>query len=50
MMPERPLRTMLRVSFCWLPPDDLAEGARRLGRAVRATMRRPQVRTALPIA
>jgi DNA-binding transcriptional MocR family regulator len=50
MMPERPLRTMLRVSFCWLPPEDLTEGARRLGRAVRATMRRPQARTALPIA
>ena len=50
MMPERPLRTMLRVSFCWLPPEDLVEGARRLGRAVRATMRRPQARSALPIA
>ena len=50
MMPERPLRTMLRVSFCWLPPDDLADGARRLGRAVRATMRRPHAKSALPIA
>ena len=50
MMPERPLRTMLRVSFCWLPPDELAEGARRLGRAVRSAVQRPQAESALPIA
>jgi 2-aminoadipate transaminase len=50
MMPERPLRTMLRVSFCWLSSEELVEGSRRLGQAVRATMRRPQAKSALPIA
>ncbi len=50
MMPDRPLRTMMRLSFCWLGPDDLAEGARRLGRAVHAAIRRPQAERALPIA
>lgn len=50
MMPDRPLRTMMRLSFCWLDPDDLVEGARRLGVAVRASTSRPRAGAALPIA
>lgn len=50
LMPDHPLRTMMRVSFCWLSPDDLAEGARRLGQAVHAAIRRPQAARARPIA
>lgn len=50
MMPDRPLRTMMRLSFCWLDPDDLVEGARRLGRAVRSSVSRPRAGAALPIA
>ena len=50
MMPDRPLRTMMRLSFCWLDPDELAEGARRLGHAVRSSVARPRAGAALPIA
>ena len=51
MTPERPRRTHLRVSFGFVEPDELVEGARRLGRAVRAVRRaeRP-ARASLPIA
>ena len=50
MMPDRPLRTMMRLSFCWLEPDQLIEGAHRLGRAVRASAGRPRAGASLPIA
>jgi hypothetical protein len=51
MTPERPRRTHMRISFGFLESDQLVEGARRLGRAVRAVRRadRP-ARAALPIA
>jgi DNA-binding transcriptional MocR family regulator len=50
MLPERPLRTMLRLSYCFVGPDELDEGCRRLGRAVRSLVRRPRAQPALPIA
>jgi 2-aminoadipate transaminase len=50
MLPERPLRTMLRLSFCFVGPAELEEGCRRLGRALRSLVRRPRAERALPIA
>jgi 2-aminoadipate transaminase len=39
MMPERPRRTHMRLSFGFLDADQLAEGARRLAVAIRAMRR-----------
>jgi 2-aminoadipate transaminase len=39
MMPERPRRTHMRISFGFLDPDQLTEGARRLAVAIRAVRR-----------
>jgi 2-aminoadipate transaminase len=39
MMPDRPRRTHMRVSFGFLDPEQLAEGARRLAVAIRAMRR-----------
>jgi 2-aminoadipate transaminase len=50
MMPDRPRSTGLRLSFCFLPPDRLAEGVRRLGVAIRAQSRPRVHREAAPIA
>ncbi len=48
MMAERPRTTHIRLSFGYLDPDELREGVRRLGVAVRAVRPRPR-RKALPI-
>ena len=51
MMPERPLETHMRLSFCYLDPDELSEGVRRLAAAVRAARRSVQPAGAtLPLA
>jgi 2-aminoadipate transaminase len=50
MMPERPRSTALRLSYCFLEPDQLAEGARRLAVAIRAVRRARAPREAAPIA
>jgi DNA-binding transcriptional MocR family regulator len=50
LMPERPRTTALRVSYCYLDPDELAEGARRLGHAIRTVGRAAGRREAAPIA
>jgi 2-aminoadipate transaminase len=39
----------MRLSFCYVEPDDLVEGVRRLARAVRAARDRPSRRAAVPI-
>jgi 2-aminoadipate transaminase len=50
MMPERPLSTHMRLSFCYLEADELTEGVRRLGAALRGVRRvaRPR-RAAMPL-
>jgi DNA-binding transcriptional MocR family regulator len=50
MIPEPGAGTHLRVSYGFLDPDKLAEGARRLGRAIRAVGEQARVSAALPIA
>ena len=50
MIPEPGPGTHLRLSYGFLDPDKLAEGARRLGRAIRAVGEQARVSTALPIA
>jgi 2-aminoadipate transaminase len=50
MLPEPDSGTHLRLSYGFLGPDKLAEGARRLGRAIRALGEQPRVSGALPIA
>jgi DNA-binding transcriptional MocR family regulator len=50
MLPEPGAGTHLRLSYGFLDPDKLAEGARRLARAIRAVGEQPRVSGALPIA
>jgi DNA-binding transcriptional MocR family regulator len=50
MMPERPRGTYARVSFGYLDPPQLREGAKRLAAAVRAVGRASRQREALPVA
>jgi 2-aminoadipate transaminase len=50
VIPEPDAGTHLRLSYGFLDPDKLAEGARRLGRAIRAVGEQPAIRPALPIA
>jgi DNA-binding transcriptional MocR family regulator len=49
-MAEPDSGTHLRLSYGFLDPDKLAEGARRLGRAIRAVGEQARVSAALPIA
>jgi DNA-binding transcriptional MocR family regulator len=50
MMPERPLATHMRLSFSYLDPDELGEGAKRLGSALRGVRRAAQPgRAAMPL-
>ena len=50
MIPEPGAGTHLRLSYGFLGPDKLAEGTRRLGRAIRSVGEQPRVSAALPIA
>jgi DNA-binding transcriptional MocR family regulator len=50
MMPEASHLTHMRLSYGFLEPDQLAEGTRRLGRAIRSLTKRPRLSEALPIA
>jgi DNA-binding transcriptional MocR family regulator len=50
MIPEPGAGTHLRLSYGFLDPDKLAEGVRRLARAIRSVGEQPQVSAALPIA
>lgn len=50
MLPEPGTGTHVRLSYGFLGPDKLAEGVRRLGRAIRAVGEQPRVSGALPIA
>jgi DNA-binding transcriptional MocR family regulator len=50
MLPEPGTGTHVRLSYGFLEPDKLAEGVRRLGRAIRAVGEQPRVSGALPIA
>ncbi len=50
MMPERPRGAYARISFGYLDPPELREGAKRLAAAVRAVGRASRQREALPVA
>ena len=52
MLPERPRRTHMRLSFGFLEPDEISEAVRRLGNAIRAVhrTRRPAAARSLPVA
>jgi len=51
MMPERPRRTYARLSFGYLDPPELREGAKRLAAAIRAVGRAGRQReAAMPVA
>jgi 2-aminoadipate transaminase len=50
MLPEPEAGTQLRLSYGFLDPDKLAEGTRRLARAIRSVGEQPRVSGALPIA
>jgi DNA-binding transcriptional MocR family regulator len=50
MIAGRPRSTAMRLSYCYLDPEQLAEGARRLGVAIRAMRRARPAREAAPIA
>jgi DNA-binding transcriptional MocR family regulator len=50
MIPEPGAGTHLRLSYGFLDPDKLAEGTRRLGRAIRSVGEQPRVSGSLPIA
>ena len=50
MMPDGSHLTHMRLSYGFLEPDQLAEGTRRLGRAIRSLAKRPRMSEALPIA
>jgi 2-aminoadipate transaminase len=50
MIPEPGPGTHLRLSYGFLEPDKLAEGTRRLARAIRTVGEQARVSTALPIA
>lgn len=45
----RPRATTMRVSFSYLDPEELREGAERLGAAVRALLERRPMRQAVPL-
>lgn len=49
-MPERPSETFMRVSFSYLEPDQLREGIRRLGVAIRTVQRAERPARAMPLA
>src|SRR5918996_514208 len=49
MLPEPGAGTHLRLSYGFLGPDKLAEGVRRLARAIRGVGEQPRVSEALPI-
>ena len=48
LIPERPSRTALRLSFSLLDPDELDEGVKRLARAIREVRRRDRYSATLP--
>ena len=50
MLPEASHLTHMRLSYGFLDPDQLVEGTRRLGRAIRSLAKRPRLSEALPIA
>jgi 2-aminoadipate transaminase len=50
MTPGRPRSTCMRLSYCYLSPEQLAEGVRRLGVAIRAQRRARAPREAAPVA
>jgi 2-aminoadipate transaminase len=50
MIPEPTAGTHMRLSYGYLRPDKLAEGVRRLARAIRSMGKEPRVSEALPIA
>ena len=50
MLPEASHLTHMRLSYGFLEPEQLAEGTKRLGRAIRSLVKRPRVSEALPIA
>lgn len=50
MLPEASHLTHMRLSYGFLPPEQLAEGTKRLARAIRSLSKRPRVSQALPIA
>jgi 2-aminoadipate transaminase len=50
MIPGRPRSTCMRLSYCYLSPEQLAEGVRRLGVAIRAQRRARTPREAAPVA
>lgn len=50
MLPEADHLTHMRLSFGFLDPEQLTEGTRRLGRAIRSLAKRPAMSEALPIA
>ncbi len=50
MIPEPAAGTHMRLSYGFLDPDQLAEGVRRLARAIRSMEKQPRVSEALPIA
>jgi DNA-binding transcriptional MocR family regulator len=50
MIPEPGAGTHVRLSYGYLDPEKLAEGVRRLARAIRAVGEQPRVSGALPIA
>ncbi len=50
MIPEPGAGTHLRLSYGYLDPEQLTEGARRLGRAIRSISKEPRAAEGLPIA
>ena len=50
MLPEASHLTHMRLSYGFLDPEQLAEGTKRLGRAIRSLSKRPRMSEALPIA
>lgn len=49
-MPERVSETFMRISFSYLDPDQLREGVRRLGVAIRSVQRAGRPARAMPLA
>ncbi len=50
MMPQASHLTHMRLSYSFLSPEQLTEGTKRLGRAIRSLSKRPRMSEALPIA
>jgi DNA-binding transcriptional MocR family regulator len=50
MLPEATHLTHMRLSYGFLDPEQLTEGTKRLGRAIRSLVKRPKLSEALPIA